>query len=74
MDFMSTYDGSYAGSFYPKGWDYRRIHEITSHGPEEFAVRQPFWHRDFIPEICRDDSGGFETMNAKMGYEIFEVV
>lgn len=74
MDFMSTFDGSYAGGFYPAGWDYRRIHEITSHGPEDFSQRQSFWHREFVPEICRDDSGGFETMAAKMGYEIFESV
>lgn len=74
MDFMSTFPGSYAGSFYPEGWDYRKIHEITSHGPEEFGVRQPFWHEDFLPEICDDGAGGYETMSAKMGYEIFEAV
>ncbi len=74
MDFLSTLEGSYAGSFYPQGWDYRRIKEITALGPEEFAVPQAFWNPDFIPEICRDPFGGYETMNAKMGYEIFRAV
>lgn len=74
MDFLSTYDGSYAGPFYPRGWDFRRIKEITALGPADFTVRQPFWHADFVPEICHDAFGGYETMNAKMGYEIFRAV
>jgi glucosamine-6-phosphate deaminase len=74
MDFMSTFEGSYAGGFYPSGWDFKKIHEITALGPREFGERQPFWHSDFEPQICDDPFGGFETMNARMGYEIFEEV
>jgi glucosamine-6-phosphate deaminase len=74
MDFLSTLEGSYAGQFYPQGWDFRRIKEITSLGPEQFAVPQPYWSPNFLPEICADVSGGFETMSGKMGFEIFHCV
>src|SRR5262249_52671284 len=65
---------SYAGPVYPQGWDYRKIQKITSYGPEEFARPQPFWHKDFKPIVCDDASGGAESMNAMMGYEIFNVI
>ena len=75
MDFLSTRKGSYAGPFYPQGWDYRKIKKITGYGPNQFAERQPHWNRNFEPIICDDPaSGGIETMNAMMGYEIFNVV
>ena len=74
IDFLSTREGSYAGSYYPKGWDYRKIKKITALGPKHFSERQPFWHRNFEPVVCDDSSGGVETMNAMMGYEIFNVV
>ena len=74
IDFISTLDGSYAGSFYPQGWDYRKIKKITGYGSNDFGQRQPYWHRNFAPIVCDDSSGGVETMNAMMGYEIFNVV
>lgn len=74
IDFLSTREGSYAGPFYPAGWDYRKIKRITGLGPKQFGERQPHWHRDFEPVVCDDASGGVESMNAMMGYEIFDVV
>lgn len=74
IDFISTQKGSYAGPYYPQGWDYRKIKRITSMGPKQFMERQAFWHRNFEPVICDDSSGGAETMNAMMGYEIFNAV
>ena len=56
------------------GWDYVRIRKITALGPADFAKRQPFWHKGFEPGICDDASGGVETMNAMMGYEIFNQI
>lgn len=73
-DFLSTLKGSYAGPFYPQGWDYAKIKRITGFGPKDFVKRQKHWHRDFEPVICADSSGGVETMNASMGYEIFNQV
>ena len=73
-DFISTRDGSYAGPFYPEGWDYRRIRKITGFGPKEFTRRQAHWNRRFEPVVCDDASGGVESMNAMMGYEIFDQV
>jgi len=73
-DFISTREGSYAGPYYPDGWDYRKIKRITGYGPKQFADRQPHWHKNFEPVICDDASGGVEAMNAMMGYEIFDAV
>jgi glucosamine-6-phosphate deaminase len=75
IDFLSTFKDSYAGPFYPQGWDYARINEITAlSSPEQFAARQKHWHKNFQPVICDDASGGVEAMNASMGYEIFNCV
>ncbi len=74
LDFMSTREGSYAGSAYPEGWDYEKIHKLTSYGPKEFAKRQSFWHAKFEPVLCDDSTEGVESMNAMMGYEIFDQV
>jgi glucosamine-6-phosphate deaminase len=74
IDFLNTRDGSYAGTFYPKGWDYEKIHRITACGPEELTQRQAHWHRRFEPVLCDDGGGGGESMNAMMGYEIFDQV
>lgn len=74
IDFISTREGSYAGQFYPQGWDYRKIRKITSLGPRHFGERQPHWHKNFEPMILDDAAGGVEAMNAAMGYEIFNVV
>src|SRR5438105_4308214 len=71
MDFLSTRPDSYAGPFYPAGWDYAKIQKITGLGIDAFAERQPHWHRDFQPIVCDDATGGGEAMNAMMGYEIF---
>lgn len=75
IDFLSTFDGSYAGPAYPQGWDYAKIDKITAlSSPAEFSKRQSFWHKNFEPVICSDTSGGVETMNAMMGYEIFDQI
>lgn len=74
MDFLSTRDGSYAAQFYPAGWDYQKIQDISGLGPDEFVKRQKFWNKNFEPVICDDATGGVETMNAMMGYEIFDQV
>ena len=71
MNFLTTVADAYAGPFYPQGWKYDRIDAITSLGAADFAERQAHWHKGFEPVVCADSSGGVETMNAMMGYEIF---
>ena len=71
MNFLTTVNDSYAGSFYPAGWDYAKIDKITAYSMERFAQREPFWQKHFDLDICNDSSGGIEALNAKMGYEIF---
>jgi glucosamine-6-phosphate deaminase len=71
MNFLSTLENAYSAPFYPQGWDYAKIDKITAYSLEKMLQRQPHWHPDFQVEICHDSSGGVESMNAKMGYEIF---
>ena len=74
MDFLSTLKDSYAGPFYPKGWDYAKIKKITEGGPSEFVKREAYWNKGFEPVVCDDLTGGVEAMNAMMGYEIFDQI
>ncbi len=71
MDFLTTRADAYANAFYPAGWDYAKIQTITALDQKAFSERQPHWHRQFQPVLCRDGGGGIDSMNAMMGYEIF---
>ena len=66
MDFNSTVKGSMLEGFYPKGWDFEKIEECCSHGPEEITERQSFWNENFTPVRCE----GVAEFNVKMGHEI----
>lgn len=66
ISFLTTYKGSYAESYYPKGWDWEKIDQCCSQPPESVLDRQPWWHKDFEPVEC--DS--FEAFDVKMGHEI----
>ena len=66
MNFNSTVKGSLLEGFYPKGWDFEKIDECTSHSPEEIKERQLFWNKDFNVEECND----VNEFNVKMGHEI----
>jgi len=66
MDFLSTLKGSNMENYFPSGWDLKKIDDCCSHRPEEILERQAFWHRDFIPVACDDDTA-FAMM---MGHEI----
>jgi glucosamine-6-phosphate deaminase len=74
MDFISTFKDSYAGPFYPQGWDYKKIQKITEGGPADLLKPEKFWNKNFTPVICQDSSSGVESMNAMMGYEIFNQI
>ena len=66
MDFLSTVKGSLLEGFYPAGWNFAKIDECCSHGPEEVLERQDFWNPDFNPIMC-DNVAEFDV---KMGHEI----
>ena len=53
-------------NYFPAGWDLKKIDNCCSHKPEEVLERQAFWHRDFFPVSC-DDNTVFGMM---MGHEI----
>ncbi len=74
MNFLTTVNDSYAGPFYPAGWDYAKIDKITAYNLDQTRKRQSHWHRLFDLDICNDSSGGIEALNAKMGYEIFNQI
>ena len=62
MDFLSTVEGSMCESFFPKGWDLKKIDECCEKG----VTREDFWHKDFTPVEC-DNIFEFDTF---MGHEI----
>lgn len=62
MDFLSTVQGSLLESFYPRGWDMKKIDECCEKG----VTREAFWHKDFNPVAC-DTVADFDTY---MGHEI----
>ncbi len=66
MDMLSTIKGSNMENYYPAGWDLARIDECCSHGAEEVLDRQSFWHADFSPVACDDDT----VFGMMMGHEI----
>jgi len=66
MDMLSTIKGSNMEYYYPKGWDLKKIDECCSHMPEEVFDRQSFWHEDFTPVCCDDDT----VFGMMMGHEI----
>ncbi len=62
MDFLSTVQGSDCESFFPKGWDIKKIDECCDKG----VAREDFWNKDFNPIEC-DNINDFDTL---MGHEI----
>jgi glucosamine-6-phosphate deaminase len=66
MDFLSTMKGSNMESFFPAGWDLKKIDLCCSHKPEEVFDRQNFWHKDFSPVACDNDT----VFGVLMGHEI----
>ncbi len=62
MDFLSTVKGSDCESFFPKGWDLKKIDECCEKGVE----REAFWNDGFTPIEC-ENINDFDTY---MGHEI----
>jgi len=66
MNMLDTFKGSLLESFYPAGWDLKKIDECCSQPPESITERQSFWNPDFMPVQC-ETLGDFNTY---MGHEI----
>jgi glucosamine-6-phosphate deaminase len=66
MNLLTTIKNSHMENFYPKGWDLERMDACCSHPAEAIFERQDFWHEDFRPVMCDDNT----TLGAKMGHEI----
>ena len=66
MDMLSTIKGSNMEHYFPKGWDLKKIDDCCSHAPSEVYDRQSFWHPDFTPVSCDDDT----VFGMMMGHEI----
>jgi len=66
MNMVSTLKGSLLEGFFPAGWDLERIDACCAHAPSALAEPQPFWHPDFRPVACADDT----AFGAMMGHEI----
>lgn len=57
-------------NYFPKGWDLKKLDKCCSHKPDEVFDRQNFWHKDFMPVLCEDDT----VFGVKMGHEIARVI
>lgn len=66
MDLLSTIKNSNMEHFYPAGWDLAKIDACCAHQPGEVFDRQDFWHREFTPVMCDDDT----VFGMMMGHEI----
>ena len=66
MDLVSTIKGSLLETFFPEGWDLKKIDECCSQPPEDVCKRQPWWNKGFEPIMC-DSLPDFDMM---MGHEI----
>ena len=66
MDLLSTLSGSMMESFFPAGWDLKKIDNCVDPDPETVTQRQDWWHPGFEPVPC-DTLADFDTF---MGHEI----
>ena len=66
MDFLSTLKGSNMENYFPAGWNLKKIDDCCSHRAEEIFERQAFWHKDFVPVACDNDT----VFGMMMGHEI----
>ena len=66
MNLLTTIKNSNMENFFPKGWDLAKIDECCGHAPAEIFERQEFWHRDFRPVECEDNT----VFGMMMGHEI----
>jgi glucosamine-6-phosphate deaminase len=70
MDFLDTVNESLLESFFPAGWDMKKIDECCSNAAEQITERQDFWNKDFDPVKC-DNIYDFDMM---LGHEIALVI
>jgi glucosamine-6-phosphate deaminase len=66
MDMLSTIKGSNMEHYFPAGWDLKKIDACCSHGADAVLERQAFWHKDFAPLPCDNDT----VFAMMMGHEI----
>ncbi len=70
MDLLSTIKGSLLEGFFPAGWDLAAIDACVDDDPKTLTRRQPWWHKQFQPVLCRSYSD-FDTY---MGHEIAQTI
>ena len=66
MNFLSTFKGSNMENYFPEGWDLHKIDNCCSHSADEALDSQSFWHKDFCPVPCDNDT----IFGMMMGHEI----
>ena len=66
MNMLDTIKDSNLESFFPEGWDLKKIDECCSNLSKNVDQRQGHWNKDFMPVSC-DTVSDFDVM---MGHEI----
>ena len=70
MDLLSTIPGSLMETFFPSGWDLKKIDACVDDDPANISLRQPWWHPEFELVPC-DSQSDFNTF---MGHEIAKTI
>lgn len=66
MDLLNTLNGSMLESFFPQGWDLKKMDDCCSLTPKNALDKRYFWNQKFLPVGCENISS-FDMM---MGHEI----
>ena len=70
MDLVSTLTGSLMETFFPAGWDLKKIDSCIDSNPSAITQRQDWWHPGFEPITCESLSD-FDTF---LGHEIAQTI
>lgn len=66
IDLASTITGSLLEGFFPRGWDLQKIDACCSQAPESVLEHQAWWHCDFHPISCVQQT----DLDTMLGHEI----
>lgn len=70
LDLLSTLKGSLLESFYPRGWNLRRMDQCAAMTRDQLLTPAKWWHADFKPRIVKDVA----EMDRLMGDAIADAV
>ena len=70
IDFINTVKGSLLEDFYPKKWDFAKIHRCCTMGHKKLTTRAKHWHKQYRPVTTANRA----TMYKRMGDAIADQI